>query len=52
MARVYLETSFFSACVSKRTSAKSIAWREASNEWWLTQATRHELFVSGEVVAE
>ncbi len=52
MGRVYLETSFFSACVSSRTSAKSIAWRETSNEWWRTQAARHELYVSDEVIAE
>ncbi len=52
MARVYLETSFFSACVSTRTSAKSVAWRETSIEWWQTQAARHELYVSDEVVAE
>lgn len=52
MARVYLETSFFSACVSARTSAKSVSWRETSNEWWQTQAPRHELYVSDEVVAE
>jgi len=50
MARVYLETSFFSACVSTRTSAKSVAWRETSIEWWQTQAARHELYVSDEVV--
>ena len=52
MGRVYLETSFFSACVSTRTSAKSVAWRETSVEWWQTQAARHELYVSDEVVAE
>ncbi len=52
MARVYLETSFFGACVSMRTSAKSVSWRETSNEWWRTQAARHELYVSDEVVAE
>lgn len=52
MARVYLETSFFSACVSTRTSPRSAGWRETSNEWWRTQAARHELFVSDEVVAE
>jgi hypothetical protein len=52
MARVYLETSFFSACVSTRTSPKSVYWREASNEWWQTQRGRHELFISDEVVAE
>lgn len=52
MARVYLETSFFSACVSKRTSAKAVTWRETGTDWWRTQATRHDLFVSEEVVAE
>ncbi|MBI4579969.1 MAG: hypothetical protein HY718_09725 [Planctomycetes bacterium] len=52
MASVYLETSFFSACVSKRTSAKSVAWRETSNEWWSTQAAKHELYVSDEVIEE
>jgi predicted nucleic acid-binding protein len=52
MARVYLETSFFSASVSMRTSAKSVSWRETSNEWWQTQAARYELYVSDEVVAE
>ncbi len=52
MARIYLETSFFSACISTRTSPKSVAWRETSNEWWQTQAGRHELYVSDEVVAE
>jgi predicted nucleic acid-binding protein len=52
MARVYLETSFFSACVSARTSPKSVAWRDTSLEWWQTQAARHEIHVSDEVVAE
>ena len=52
MAHVYLETSFFGACVSTRTSPRSVAWRETSNEWWQTQASRHELYVSDEVVAE
>jgi len=52
MAGVYLETSFFSACVSTRTSPKSVYWREVSNEWWLTQRGRHELFISDEVIVE
>jgi hypothetical protein len=38
--------------VGTREDAKSVAWRETSNEWWQTQATRHELYVSDEVVAE
>lgn len=52
MARVYLDTSFFSTCVSTRTSPKSAGWRETSSEWWETQAARHALHVSDEVVAE
>lgn len=52
MAKVYLETSFFSACVSRRTSPKSITWKETSLEWWENQAARHELLISDEVVAE
>jgi len=52
MARVYLETSFFSACVSTRTTTRSLYWREVSNEWWTVEAPRHELAISGEVIAE
>lgn len=52
MARVYLETSFFSACVSKRVNPKSIVWRETSLHWWERHAFRHELFISSEVIIE
>jgi hypothetical protein len=52
MARVYLETSFFSACVSTRTTTKSLYWREVGTEWWTAEAPRHELVISGEVIAE
>ncbi len=52
MARVYLETSFFSACVSTRASAKSVTWRETRVDWWQTEGVRHELYVSDEVVVE
>lgn len=52
MGLVYLETSFFSAAVSERTDARSVTWRDASQEWWATQSGRHQLFVSDEVVAE
>jgi hypothetical protein len=47
-----LETSFFSACVSTRTSDKSVGWRASSLEWWQTQARRFELFISPTVVDE
>ncbi len=52
MALVYLDSSFFSVCVSTRTDARSVVWRESSVEWWQTQASRHALFISAEVVTE
>jgi hypothetical protein len=52
MARVYLETSFVSACVTNRTDVPSLYRREASQDWWRTQRRMHEVFVSAEVVAE
>jgi hypothetical protein len=50
--KVYLETSFFSACVSTRTSDKSKGWRASSLEWWQIQARRFELFISPTVAYE
>lgn len=52
MARVYLETSFVSACVSSRTDTRSAYRREASLEWWQAQRHLHELFASAEVDGE
>ena len=52
MARVYLETSFFSVCVSMQKSVKSLGWRASSLEWWETQRESHELFISSEVIKE
>lgn len=52
MARVYVETSFFSACVTTRRSPRSVYTRDVSLEWWETQRQRHQLFVSTEVVLE
>jgi hypothetical protein len=52
MARVYLETSFVSACVSDRKDPGSIHRRERSLEWWAFQAQRHDLFTSSEVMLE
>lgn len=52
MARVYLETSFFSACVTSRTGDLDVGRRASSNLWWQTQAKHHDLFVSPEVVRE
>jgi hypothetical protein len=52
MAKVYLETSFFSACVTTRTDVDSVSWRGRSLSWLKTQAPRHELHLSAEVIAE
>lgn len=49
MARVYLETSFVSACVSTRSDAASVYRRQASLDWMATQRSLHETFVSAEV---
>ncbi len=49
MARVYIESSFFSACVSTRTDAKSAGWRASSTEWWETQRSHHELYLTWNV---
>jgi hypothetical protein len=52
MARVYLETSFVSACVTDRQDPASLYRRQASQEWWATQRLRHALLVSAEVFDE
>lgn len=52
MSRVYLETSFVSACVTDRTDPASIYRRDVSQEWWRTQRANHETVVSAEVIAE
>ncbi len=52
MARVYLETSFISACVTARTDTASAYRRQTSQEWWSTQRSAHDVYVSEEVIAE
>ena len=52
MSKVYIETSFISACVTNRTDPASAYRRQASREWWETQAGLYTLFLSAEVVAE
>ncbi|MGD0387765.1 MAG: type II toxin-antitoxin system VapC family toxin [Tepidisphaeraceae bacterium] len=52
MAKVYLETSFFSACVSTRTTEQAIGWRASSKQWWRNEGPRHKLFISAEVIDE
>jgi predicted nucleic acid-binding protein len=52
MARVYLDTSFISACVTTREDPSSVVRRSTSLEWLKTQSARHEIFISAEVVNE
>ena len=52
MARVYLDTSFVSACVTTREDARSTVRRETSLEWMESQSRSHELLVSAEVINE
>jgi predicted nucleic acid-binding protein len=52
MASVYLETSFISACVTNRTDTASLYRRETSQEWWESQSSKYELFLSAETIAE
>ncbi len=52
MARVYLETSFFSACVTTRTDVESQFWKQESLGWLKTQSRKHQLYISAEVLAE
>jgi hypothetical protein len=52
MARVYLDTSFVSACVTTRDDPASIVRRQTSSEWMETQRRNHDVFVSPEVIVE
>jgi hypothetical protein len=52
VAKVYLETSFFSECVTIRTGAIDLGRRATSLNWWQTQAKAFELFISDEVIRE
>ncbi len=50
--KVYLETSFVSACVTTRLDASSVHRRRESREWWESERHKHELVVSDEVLIE
>ncbi len=52
MARVYLETSFFSECCTIRTGEIARGRRATSLNWWNEHATRFDLCISNEVVRE
>jgi hypothetical protein len=49
---VYLETSFFSECVTIRTGRIDLGRRETSLNWWNNQAKAFDLCISPEVVRE
>jgi hypothetical protein len=50
--KVYLETSFVSACVTTRVDASSVHRKRESLEWWVSERHKHELVVSDEVLIE
>ena len=52
MISVYVETSFFSACVTDRNDPQSTVWRDTSRRWWQTHCRRFDLCISEEVLAE
>ncbi len=52
MATVYVESSIVSARVTDKTDPASLYHRTTTEAWWRTQAHRHQLFVSAEVIAE
>ena len=52
MTSVYLETSFFSECCTIRTSEIARGRRATSLSWWKHDASKFDLYVSGEVVRE
>ena len=52
MARVYLETSFFSECGTIRQGAIDVGRRATSLKWWQAQAKLFDLFISDEVIRE
>lgn len=52
MASVYLETSFFSQCVTIRTGVVDVGRRESGQNWWRSYAKAFDLFISPEVVRE
>jgi hypothetical protein len=50
--KVYLETSFVSACVTTRIDPSSVYRKKESLEWWESERRKHVLLVSDEVLVE
>jgi predicted nucleic acid-binding protein len=49
---VYLETSFFSACVWERHDPEGISWQDQSRRWWVQQRRNYDLCTSAETIRE
>ena len=52
MAKVYIETSFFNQCVTKRKGPIDLGRRATSLNWWLAYAKTFDLYISNEVLRE
>lgn len=52
VARVYLETSFFSECATIRTGVIDQGRRATGLKWWQTQSHAFDLCISAEVARE
>lgn len=52
MARVYLETSFLSACVTSRNTSRAIYERETSLAWLEAERYSNELLIADPVILE
>lgn len=52
MARVYLETSFLSACVTTRNTSRASYEREMSLAWLEAERSSNDLFIADPVIIE
>jgi predicted nucleic acid-binding protein len=52
MATVYIETTIPSFYFETRTSARAVAWREATRRWWSRHRSRYDLVTSAYVINE
>jgi PIN domain len=52
VVRVYLETSFLSACVTTRTTSRAIYEREMSVAWLESEESACDVFLADPVIAE
>jgi hypothetical protein len=50
--KIYLETSFISACVTNRTDPSSLHRKKESLDWWTSERQKHQLILSSEVITE